>query len=461
MKNLFRVWSLTAFIFLFAAATAYAAPVITSASINYSNNQITVNGTNLVYGTKTSTVVFKGVNYSANVGTPTKTAVTAQLTGSIVSGTYQVKVVNGYGTSALFDVAYGAVGPQATSLTGGWLSNLDWTSFNNTAANLATETNRAELAETAETSRAYSAETALTSKINAAGTGFQKFSVPLTGGVQTLPAGVSPQGIVFDGTNIWVGGNGSLIEYSVMDGNIIVNNTGDWWVNCTTSFGVAGMASDGTNIWAANGSGNSVTKLKASDGSFVGSYSVGTPPQGIAFDGTNVWVATWSSNNVTKLNASDGSLVGSYSAGITTNGVAFDGTNIWVTAWSTNSVTKLSPSGAVLGTYGVGAQPTAIAFDGTHIWVTNYNGSNVTKLTASGSFVGNYTVGTNPRGIAFDGTNMWVANYGSNSVTKLGLDGTVLGTYSVGSNPCGIAFDGANIWVTNIGSNSVTMIPAQ
>ncbi len=330
MKNLFRVWSLTAFIFLSVAAQAYAAPVITSAAIN-SNNQITVIGTNLVHGTKTSTVVFNGANYPANIGTPARTAITAQLTGTIAPGTYAVKVVNGYGTSSNFDVSYGADGPQATSLTSGWLSNLDWTSFNNTAANLTTETTRAELAETAETSRATNAEAALTSKINAAGTGFQKFSVPLTGGVQTLPAGVSPQGIVFDGTNIWVAGNGSLIEYSVTDGNVIVNNTGDWWVNCTTPFGVAGMASDGTNIWVANYNSGTVTKLKASDGSFVGTYPVGSNPCGIAFDGTNIWVANWTGNTVTKLNASDGSLAGTYSAGTTTSGVAFDGTNILVT----------------------------------------------------------------------------------------------------------------------------------
>ena len=79
MKNLFRVWSLTAFIFLFAAS-AYAAPVITSAAIN-SNNQITLKGTNLIYGAKTSTVVFNGVNYPANIGTPAKTSITAQLQG--------------------------------------------------------------------------------------------------------------------------------------------------------------------------------------------------------------------------------------------------------------------------------------------------------------------------------------------------------------------------------------------
>jgi hypothetical protein len=74
-----------------------------------------------------------------------------------------------------------------------------------------------------------------------------------------------------------------------------------------------GIAFDGANIWVANGNSNNVTKLKASDGSLVGTYSVGTNPRGIAFDGANIWVANWGTNNVTKLNASDGSPVDTYS----------------------------------------------------------------------------------------------------------------------------------------------------
>jgi len=42
-------------------------------------------------------------------------------------------------------------------------------------------------------------------------------------------------------------------------------------------------------------------KLKASDGSLVGTYSVGSYPIGIAFDGANIWVANNGSDNVTKL----------------------------------------------------------------------------------------------------------------------------------------------------------------
>jgi hypothetical protein len=104
-------------------------------------------------------------------------------------------------------------------------------------------------------------------------------------------------------------------------------------------------------------------------------------PYGIAFDGGNIWVANWTSNNVTKLRASDGANLGTYSVGINPYGVAFDGANIWVTIYGSHNVTKLRASdGANLGTYSVGSYPTGVAFDGANIWVANTAGNTVSKL---------------------------------------------------------------------------------
>ena len=76
-----------------------------------------------------------------------------------------------------------------------------------------------------------------------------------------------------------------------------------------------GVAFDGTNIWVANSDGNTITKLRTSDGTLVGTYNVGTRPIRLAFDGANIWVANFGSNNVTKLRASDGTVLGTYNVG--------------------------------------------------------------------------------------------------------------------------------------------------
>ena len=65
--------------------------------------------------------------------------------------------------------------------------------------------------------------------------------------------------------------------------------------------GPRGICFDGANIWVANHSDDTVTKLKASDGSTVGTYSVGNIPWDICFDGANIWVTNLLGDNVTKL----------------------------------------------------------------------------------------------------------------------------------------------------------------
>jgi uncharacterized protein (TIGR03437 family) len=68
--------------------------------------------------------------------------------------------------------------------------------------------------------------------------------------------------------------------------------------------GPQGIAFDGTNIWVTNyggNSGNTVTELLASTGATVNTYTVGKGPYGIAFDGSNIWVANAGDNTVTKI----------------------------------------------------------------------------------------------------------------------------------------------------------------
>src|SRR5205807_9820265 len=83
-------------------------------------------------------------------------------------------------------------------------------------------------------------------------------------------------------------------------------------------------------------------------------------PEGMAFDGENIWVANRSSNTVTKLKAVDGQVVGTFriGGGISPNGVAYDGANIWVTNYGSGNVTKLRRTdGVVQGIFAVGSGP--------------------------------------------------------------------------------------------------------
>jgi DNA-binding beta-propeller fold protein YncE len=74
----------------------------------------------------------------------------------------------------------------------------------------------------------------------------------------------------------------------------------------------------------------------------LGTFSVGGGPFSVAFDGANIWVTNSSGNTVTKVRASDGTLLGTFALGAGPVGAAFvvfDGANIWVT--NSSGLTKL------------------------------------------------------------------------------------------------------------------------
>ena len=103
MKHVLKIYLIAALMILSAAATASAA-AITSTTINYGTNQITISGTSFVR----PSVFFNGTKCTL-VGTPTSTSCTAQLPDGLLSGTYELKLVSG-GVASKFEVAYGATG---------------------------------------------------------------------------------------------------------------------------------------------------------------------------------------------------------------------------------------------------------------------------------------------------------------------------------------------------------------
>ena len=101
-------------------------------------------------------------------------------------------------------------------------------------------------------------------------------------------------------------------------------------------------------------------------------FPVGKEPVGIVFDGASIWTANSGDNTVTKLQASDGTVLGTFSSGGgQPNGLTFDGANIWVpsaVSQGNGSVYKLrAKDGKLLGTFTVGMQPISAAFDGENV----------------------------------------------------------------------------------------------
>jgi len=240
------------------------------------------------------------------------------------------------------------------------------------------------------------------------------------------------------------------------------------------------VKSDGADLWVANNGDSTVSRVRASDGKLLDTWTGAAGAYGVLIAMGKVFVTgVLSSPNPGRLYQIDptqpAGLVTTLSANlpIAPIGIAFDGQRIWTAnngepqAGSVSIIT-LNPVTVTTVTAGF-FHPGGILYDGANIWVTDwvtdFGDRVIQQLDSSGAVLQNVPVaiGTNPAFPAFDGTNIWVPNSNANSVTVVrattGLSGTVLATLSGnGLNyPEQAAFDGERILITNAMGDSVSI----
>ena len=263
----------------------------------------------------------------------------------------------------------------------------------------------------------------------------------------------SPEGLAFDGTNMWAAN-------STGNSVLLVEPDGTIKNSFTAGGGPSSMVFDGVYMWVANFSAGSVMKLRPSDGTILATANVGGQPDGLAFDGSSIWVANTSGTTVTQISATDGNIKHVFNIGLVNpRKIAFDGLNLWISLQAAGAVVELNPAnGAILRTIqNVGANAVGIVFDGTYIWAAG--GSTLTQIRVTdGTVVQVVSLSAAPVDLAFDGTNIWATLPSSNSVALVrASDGANLGTFSTGgSSPIAIAFDGAHVWVANYQSSTIS-----
>ena len=111
--------------------------------------------------------------------------------------------------------------------------------------------------------------------------------------------------------------------------------------NCTD--GQVAKREEGTQTWVCATQLNplQVALLRWYEANEAGNdFAVGNFPRGVAFDGANIWLANTFDATVSKLRASDGTDLGTFAVGPFPTGVAFDGANIWVTNTFDATVSK-------------------------------------------------------------------------------------------------------------------------
>lgn len=276
---------------------------------------------------------------------------------------------------------------------------------------------------------------------------------------------------------------------------------------------------NGPHIWIANVSGNSITEIKASNGSFVREVTSSSDrlnsPDAMAMSGSDLWVANLSGESATDLNSSNGALIHVIDSQTDELGkslsIAVGDGHVWITNLRDNSVTELNLDGSLVRVLTNGLDgPAGIAVSGNHVWVTNDTndtvavfdapsgalhtvinlktpvpfGPNVLAISGDRAWIGcfNSVIELSTRtdrvvyriharlndfnaieAISVGDGRVWIANFTGNTVTELnGSSGAVVRVIpkSVGhfDGPGGIAVAGSDIWITNLLSNSITEI---
>jgi hypothetical protein len=186
----------------------------------------------------------------------------------------------------------------------------------------------------------------------------------------------------------------------------------------------------------------------------------------VASDGLDLWVADNFSADVKRVRASDGTVVGTWTGAPGPKGVLVARGRIYVTGGVGNLYVinpTLPPGPVVLLSSSLGNSPLGITTDGTYVWTANEGSpGSVSKIDPDSGSTTNLTTGfSGPAGILFDGANLWVTNQGDDKLKKLDTMGNVIQSVSVGVHPRFPVFDGSNIWVPTTDDHSVTVVRAR
>jgi hypothetical protein len=200
----------------------------------------------------------------------------------------------------------------------------------------------------------------------------------------------------------------------------------------------------------------------------LGLTTVGMTPNLVESDGADLWVANINSHTISRVRASDGKFLDTWTGATNAFGVVAAKGLIFVTGESNpGSLYQIDPTqaGGMVTTLTslLGAFPAAITFDGARIWTANISGS-VSIVELNPVSVSTVTMGFSmPRGIVYDGANIWVTDQGQapGKLYKLDSNGAIIQTVTMGGDtPANPVFDGTNIWVPNLSSGTITVVRA-
>lgn len=197
-----------------------------------------------------------------------------------------------------------------------------------------------------------------------------------------------------------------------------------------------GLAWDGSYLWVADDSTDTIYKLDPANGTVLESLPTpGDQPRGLTWDGSHFWTADQATRMVYKLDA-EGTVLADVEApsldveGQTpeVGGVAFDGEHLWcgvIHGWSSQMFQVDVKDGSVKRSYFTWGYPCALATDGKFLWSATHNAGLRSGMIDKYSFSDGMHVsdveapGRYPAGLALDGKWLWYVDKETRTIHRL------------------------------------------
>ncbi|HKF41733.1 MAG TPA: hypothetical protein VKG01_01405 [Thermoanaerobaculia bacterium] len=182
-----------------------------------------------------------------------------------------------------------------------------------------------------------------------------------------------PSGITYDGSRIWTANASGSVS-------IVTPMNGQAWTITTATTGFTephGALYDGALVWVTDKIAGTLLRLNPS-GAILQTVTVGFQPWFPVFDGTNIWVPNGGNDSISVVRASNGTVL----ATLTGNGLntpivaAFDGQRVLVTNNAGSSVSLWKAADlTTLGSFPVHPFPNGACSDGINFWITAASGT--------------------------------------------------------------------------------------
>ncbi len=199
-----------------------------------------------------------------------------------------------------------------------------------------------------------------------------------TAGVIPLPAG-SPQGLAWDGENLWSADHRTdwIYRLDARSGEPLDSLP-------TPGYAVRGLAWDGRRVWCVDGDAERIWAINPADG--LVETTIWCPvskPGDLAWDGEYLWIADDGANEIHKISSSDGTTIHTIRAPAPNpGGLAWDGRYLWVSDRIRDEIYMVTPDrGDVILTLDApGPYAAGLAWDGQRIWCSDYQNDKAYEL---------------------------------------------------------------------------------